>query len=57
VTAASRAYEVLHGMLFREASMVAFVMLFRLLGVIFLVMIPLVLIMRRPKGGPAMMAE
>jgi len=57
VTAASRAYEVLHGMLFREASMVAFVMLFRLLGVIFLVMIPLVLIMRRPKGGAAIMAE
>ena len=57
VTAASRAYEVLHGMLFREASMVAFVMLFRLLGVIFLVMIPLVLIMKRPKGGAAMMAE
>jgi len=57
VTAASRAYEVLHGMLFREASMVAFVMLFRLLGVIFLVMIPLVLIMRRPKGAAAVMAE
>jgi DHA2 family multidrug resistance protein len=57
VTAASRAYEVLHGMLFREASMVAFVMLFRLLGVIFLVMTPLVLIMRRPKGGAAVMAE
>jgi len=57
VTAANRAYEVLHGMLFREASMVAFVMLFRLLGVIFLVMIPLVLIMRRPKGGGAIMAE
>jgi DHA2 family multidrug resistance protein len=57
VTAASRAYEVLHGMLFREASMVAFVMLFRLLGVIFLVMIPLVLIMKRPKGGAAIMAE
>ena len=57
VTAASRAYEVLHGMLFREASMVAFVMLFRLLGVVFLVMIPLVLIMKRPKGRAAMMAE
>jgi DHA2 family multidrug resistance protein len=57
VTATSRAYEVLHGMLFREASMVAFVMLFRLLGVIFLVMIPLVLIMRRPKGGAAVMTE
>jgi DHA2 family multidrug resistance protein len=57
VTAANRAYEVLHGMLFREASMVAFVMLFRLLGMIFLVMIPLVLIMRRPKGGAAIIAE
>ena len=31
--------------------MVSFVMIFRLLGVVFLVMIPLVLIMRRPKGG------
>jgi DHA2 family multidrug resistance protein len=50
VSAANRAYAVLHGMLIREASMVAFVMLFRLLGVIFLVMIPLVLIMKRPKG-------
>src|ERR1051325_5848979 len=57
VTAAGRAYEVLHGMLFREASMVAFVMLFRLLGGIFLVMIPLVLIMRRPKGGTTVIAE
>ena len=35
--------------------MVSFVKLFRLLGVVFLVLIPLVLIMRRPKGsaGPA----
>jgi predicted ABC-type exoprotein transport system permease subunit len=36
-------------MLFRQASMVSFVMLFRLLGIVFLVMIPLVFIMRRPK--------
>jgi MFS transporter, DHA2 family, multidrug resistance protein len=51
VTATNRAYAVLHGMLVREASMVAFVDLFRLLGGIFLIMLPLVLIMRRPKGG------
>ena len=31
--------------------MVSFVMLFRLLGVMFLLMIPLVFIMRRPKGA------
>ena len=31
--------------------MVSFVMLFRLLGVVFLLMIPLVFIMRRPKGA------
>jgi MFS transporter, DHA2 family, multidrug resistance protein len=51
VTATQRAYMILNGMLFRQASMVSFVMLFRLLGVIFLLMIPLVFIMRRPKRG------
>jgi DHA2 family multidrug resistance protein len=51
VTATQRAYVILNGMLFRQASMVSFVMLFRLLGIIFLLMIPLVFIMRRPKGG------
>jgi len=58
VTATQRAYMVLNGMLFRQASMVSFVMLFRLLGVVFLLMIPLVFIMRRPKrGGAPVMAE
>jgi DHA2 family multidrug resistance protein len=51
VTATQRAYMILNGMLFRQASMVSFVMLFRLLGIVFLVMIPLVFIMRRPKRG------
>ena len=51
VTATQRAYMVLHGMLLQQASMVSFVMLFRLLGVIFLVMLPLVLLMRRPRGA------
>ena len=49
VTATQRAYAMLNGILFRQASMVSFVMLFRLLGIVFLVMIPLVFIMRRPK--------
>jgi len=51
VTASERALLVLRGMLLREASMVSFVMLFRLLGVMFLLLVPLVFIMRRPKGA------
>lgn len=50
-TATQRAYVILHGMLLRQASMVSFVMVFRLLGVLFLVMIPLVLLMQRPSKG------
>jgi DHA2 family multidrug resistance protein len=56
VTATQQAYMVLNGMLFRQASMVSFVMLFRLLGLVFLLMVPLVFIMRKPKragGGGA----
>jgi DHA2 family multidrug resistance protein len=49
VTATERAYGALHGILIQQASMVSFVWLFRLLGTIFLVMIPLILIMQRPK--------
>jgi MFS transporter, DHA2 family, multidrug resistance protein len=51
VTATQRAYVVLHGMLLQQASMVSFVMLFRMLGVVFLLMLPMVLIMKRPKAG------
>lgn len=53
VTATQRSYAVLHGMLLRQASMVSFVTIFRLMGVLFLVMIPLVLLMRRPSKGAA----
>jgi DHA2 family multidrug resistance protein len=53
VTATGQALKAMQGLLIREASMVSFVMLFRLLGVIFLLMIPLVFIMRRPKGRAA----
>ena len=50
VTAGERAYGALHGILIQQASMVSFVWLFRLLGMIFLLLLPLILIMRRPKG-------
>jgi MFS transporter, DHA2 family, multidrug resistance protein len=53
VTATERAYAALHGMLLQQASMVSFVWLFRLLGGIFLMLLPLILIMRRPKGRAA----
>jgi DHA2 family multidrug resistance protein len=53
-TATQRAYAALFGMVQQQATMVAFVSLFRLLGVIFLLLLPLVLLMRRPRtrGGP-----
>ena len=51
VTATQRTYIVLHGMLVQQASMVSFVMLFRWLGAIFLLMLPLVLLMRKPSAG------
>jgi DHA2 family multidrug resistance protein len=53
VTASQRAYAILQGMLFRQASMVTFVTIFRIMGVVFLLMIPLVFIMKRPKRGGA----
>jgi DHA2 family multidrug resistance protein len=56
VTATQRAYAVLHGMLVQQASMVSFVMLFRALGLLFLVMLPMVLLMKRPARGAGPMA-
>ena len=50
-TATQRAYIILHGMLLQQASMVSFIMLFRLLGVVFIALIPLIFIMKRPKAG------
>ena len=52
-TATQRSYAILHGMLLQQASMVSFVSLFWLLGILFLAMIPLVTIMKRPKGRTA----
>jgi DHA2 family multidrug resistance protein len=53
VTATQRSYAILHGMLLRQASMVSFVTLFRAMGILFLILIPLVMLMRRPGKGAA----
>ena len=52
-TATQRAYAALFGAVQQQAYMVSFVLLFRLLGVIFLLLLPLILFMKRPRGGPA----
>ena len=57
VTATNRAYAALFGMISRQAAMVSFVGLFELLGFIFLALIPLVLLMKRPGGRGPVMAE
>jgi len=56
VAATNQAYVALYGMVQRQAAMVSFVTIFRALGLLFFVMVPLVLIMRKPKGRPAMVA-
>jgi DHA2 family multidrug resistance protein len=50
-TATRAAYAALSGMVSQQAVMVAFVQLFRILALVFAVVIPLVFIMRKPKGG------
>jgi DHA2 family multidrug resistance protein len=53
-TATERAYAALFGMVQRQASMVSFVRIFQLLGILFIALVPLVLLMKRPRtgGGP-----
>ena len=50
-TATERAYASLFGNVQQQATMVAFVTIFRLLGGIFLLLLPLVLLMKKPRGG------
>jgi DHA2 family multidrug resistance protein len=50
-TATQAAYSAISGMVSQQAVMVAFVQLFRILAVVFAVVIPLVFIMRRPRAG------
>lgn len=56
-TATQRAYAAVFGAVQRQAAMVSFVDLFRLLGIIFLLLLPLVLLMRRPRGRAAAAAH
>jgi DHA2 family multidrug resistance protein len=53
VTATARAQAMLFGLVQRQASMVAFVTIFQLLGIAFLVLIPLVFLMQRPARAPS----
>ena len=57
-TAAARANAALFGMVQRQATMVSFVGIFQLLGVLFIALIPLVLLMKRPRrAGPGAAAH
>ena len=49
-TATERSYAALNGLLARQAAMVSFVTVFRSLGVLFFLFLPLVLLMKRPTG-------
>jgi DHA2 family multidrug resistance protein len=58
VSAANQAYAALWGILQGQASMLSFIHLFQLMAIIFLAMIPLLLLMKRPKrGGPVVAAH
>jgi DHA2 family multidrug resistance protein len=50
-TASARAYAALFGMVQRQATMVTFVGIFQFLGILFIALLPLVLLMKRPRGG------
>jgi DHA2 family multidrug resistance protein len=50
VTATTQAYAAVAGIVHRQATMVAFVEIFTLLGTIFLLLVPLVFLMKRPRG-------
>jgi len=51
VTATYRAYAALSGVVQRQATMMSFVTIFQLLGVMFFALVPLVLLMKKPKAG------
>lgn len=49
--AARQSYGVLFGMVERQATMLSYVDVFQLLGIIFVLMVPLVMLMKRPSHG------
>jgi len=50
-TATRRAYAAVFGLVERQAAMLSFVQIFRFLGIVFLIMIPLIFLMKNPKHG------
>jgi DHA2 family multidrug resistance protein len=52
-TATDRAYAAMFGLVQRQAAMVSFVGIFQLMGILFLLLVPLVLLMERPKRRPS----
>ncbi|HZP33592.1 MAG TPA: DHA2 family efflux MFS transporter permease subunit [Candidatus Acidoferrales bacterium] len=57
VTATRRAYQALWGLLRQQAAMLSFNQVFWLLGLLFLLMLPLVFLMRRPAGRRQIVAH
>ena len=57
VTAAKEAYAAVSGMVQQQAALLSYLNEFKFFGVVFLLMLPLVLVMRRPArgGGPVAM--
>jgi DHA2 family multidrug resistance protein len=55
VTATARANAALFGMVQKQAAMIAFIDGFKFLAVVFLVLLPLVVLMKKPQhhDGPA----
>jgi DHA2 family multidrug resistance protein len=52
-TATTRAYAAMFGLVQKQAAMASFVGIFQLLGVLFIALMPLVLLMQRPRGKGA----
>jgi DHA2 family multidrug resistance protein len=53
-TAVQQAYAALSNMIQRQAGMLSFITAFRLLGMLFLAVIPLILLMRKPQNTAAL---
>jgi DHA2 family multidrug resistance protein len=51
VTASRRALATLYGLVQQQATLLSFLSAFRLMGFLFLIVIPLVFVIRRPKRG------
>jgi DHA2 family multidrug resistance protein len=56
-TATRRAYGAVWAILNRQAAMLSYNEVFFILAIVFLMMAPLILLMRRPRGGGAAVAH